>query len=170
MIAIVCGLSEVERLVAVRSPSHVITLLDPATTIQTPRGVAPERHLRLGLNDINEPMEGLVMAEAADVAQLLEFGRTWDEASPILIHCWAGISRSTASAFVLACERSPAVDERRIALAMRRIAPHALPNRRIVALADEMLSRRGRMVDALQAMGDYDHTLAGPFDFPVRHR
>jgi|SRR6185369_7949326 len=169
MIAIVCGLSEVQRLVAERAPSHVITLLDPSTMIETPRGVAPERHLRLGVNDINEPMDGMVLADEGAVSSLLEFARTWDETRPILIHCWAGVSRSTASAFAIACERSPGVDERHIALALRRAAPHAYPNRRIVGLADRLLSRNGRMLAAIEAMGDYDDLAAGPFDFPVRH-
>ncbi len=87
----------------------------------------------------------------------------------MLIHCWAGISRSTASAFALACERSPDADERAIAQAMRAAAPHASPNRRIVALADDMLDRRGRMVDAVAAMGDYDWERARPFEFEARH-
>lgn len=169
MIAIVCGLSEVERLIAERAPSHLVTLLDPSTMMETPPGVARERHFRLDVNDINEPMEGMVLADEAAVASLMEFARTWDGARPILIHCWAGVSRSTASAFAIACERSPGVDERRIALALRRAAPHAYPNRRIVSLADHLLGRRGRMLAAVEAMGDYNDLAAGPFDFPVRH-
>jgi predicted protein tyrosine phosphatase len=86
----------------------------------------------------------------------------------MLIHCWAGISRSTASAFALACERSPKVDEKTIALAMREAAPHAYPNRRIVALADDILGRRGRMVDAIDAMGNGVFDASGPFDFAAR--
>ena len=166
---IVCGLADVEALVAARRPSHLITLLDPATMIDTPPGLAPERHLKLGVNDIVEPMEAMIVPDESAVGRILAFGQGWDGADPMLIHCWAGISRSTAAAFVLACERSPQVPEQRIALALRRAAPHASPNRRIVALADEMLGRRGRMVAAVEAMGDYDYTLACPFDFPARH-
>ncbi|HEX5379858.1 MAG TPA: hypothetical protein VFW47_14875 [Phenylobacterium sp.] len=169
MTIIVSGLAEVPALIARRRPSHVVTLLDPATMIETPRGLTPERHLKLPVNDIAEPTEGLVPPDESVVMRLLAFGRTWDESAPMLIHCWAGISRSTASAFTLACERSPGVDERIIALAMRRAAPHASPNRRIVALADDMLGRRGRMVDAVAAMGDYDWEQARPFEFAVRH-
>ncbi len=88
----------------------------------------------------------------------------------MIVHCWAGISRSTASAFILACERNPQIDERSIALAMRKAARHAYPNRRIVALADDMLGRRGRMVDAVEAMGGNDLISMGtPFDFAVRY-
>jgi predicted protein tyrosine phosphatase len=166
---IISGLAEVPALIARRKPSHLITLLDPATMIETPTVLAPERHLKLGVNDIAEPTEGLIPPDESVVMRLLAFGRTWDETAPMLIHCWAGISRSTASAFTLACERSPEADERAIALAMRAVAPHASPNRRIVALADDMLGRRGRMVDAIAAMGEYDWERAQPFDFAARH-
>lgn len=166
---IVCGLADVEQLIAARRPSHMITLLDPATMIVTPPGLPPERHLQLGVNDIVEPMEDMIAPDESVVARILAFGRTWDERQPMLIHCWAGISRSTAAAFVLACERSPAAEERAIALALRQAARHASPNRRIVALADDMLRRGGRMVDAVEAMGEYDYLAAAPFEFPARH-
>ena len=166
---IVCGLADVEPLIAARRPSHMITLLDPASMIDTPAGLAAERHLRLGLNDISEPMEAMILPDAGAVRQILDFGATWDGRDPMLIHCWAGISRSTATAFTLACERSPGADEREIALALRRAAPHAAPNRRIVTLADEMMGRGGRMVAAVEAMGDYDVSAPAPFDFPARH-
>jgi predicted protein tyrosine phosphatase len=166
---IVCGLAEVPALIARRRPSHLVTLLDPASMIETPEGVAAGRHLKLGVNDIADPMEGLILPDESVVVRLLAFSRDWDEASPMLIHCWAGVSRSTASAFVLACERSPEAPEAEIAMAMRRTAAHASPNRRIVALADDLLGRGGRMVDAVAAMGDYDYEAARPFEFQVRH-
>lgn len=170
MTLIVCGLEKVEALIAARRPSHMITLLDPWTMIETPAGVAVDRHLRLGVNDIAEPTDGQVIPDETLVERLLAFGRLWDERAPMLVHCWAGISRSTATAFVLACERSPHADETAIAMAMRRAAPHAEPNRRIVALADDMLGRGGRMVDAVAAMGGNGYASMGvPFDFAVRH-
>lgn len=169
MTIIVCGLDAVGGLLRTRRPSHMISLLDPASMIDTPPELEAERHLRLGVNDIAEPAEGLVLADQAMVEALLDFGRSWDERAPLLVHCWAGISRSTATAFILACERNPSVSERQIASAMRRLAPHAYPNRRIVALADDLLGRGGEMLRAVDAMGDYDYSAAGPFDFAVRH-
>ncbi|MFN3514177.1 MAG: tyrosine phosphatase family protein [Phenylobacterium sp.] len=168
MTLIVCGLADVAGLIAARRPSHMVTLLDPASMIGTPPGLAADRHLRLPVNDIAEPTDGMVLPTETLVADLLAFGRAWDEAAPMIVHCWAGISRSTASAFVLACERNPEADETAIARALRQAAPHASPNRRIVALADDLLARGGRMVDAVEAMGDYDHMVARPFDFAVR--
>src|SRR5690606_8208428 len=154
MVLIVGGPAPLAQVIEARRPSHVITLLDPATLIETPAGITPDRHLKVGVNDICEPIEGMVPPDETTIAQVLEFGRTWDETAPMVVHCWAGISRSTATAFALACERSPEVSELEIARVMRRAAPHAYPNRRIVALADDLLGRRGRMVDAVDAMGD----------------
>lgn len=170
MTIIVCGLAEVPGVIASRRPSHMVTLLDPASMIETPAGVAADRHLRIGVNDIAEATEGLVLPTEQVVNDLLAFGATWDETAPMIVHCWAGISRSTASAFILACERNPDMDERSIALAMRKAARHAYPNRRIVALADDLMGRRGRMVDAVEAMGGNDLVTMGvPFDFAVRY-
>ncbi|MET0293589.1 MAG: protein-tyrosine phosphatase family protein [Phenylobacterium sp.] len=168
---IVCGLAPLPKVVAERRPSHVITLLDPWTPIETPDGVAPERHLRLGVNDICEAVEGMVPPDETVIARIMDFSRTWDEQAPMVVHCWAGISRSTATAFAIACERSPEAAELEIARALRKAAPHAYPNRRIVTLADDLLGRCGRMVDAVEAIGDNGWVSSGvPFDFPVRYR
>lgn len=169
MTLIICGLSEVERVIARRAPSHLITLLDPASMIATPAGLAADRHLRLGVNDIAEAMDGLVLPTESVVSDIVAFARDWDETAPMLIHCWAGISRSTAAAFAIACERSVPGREAAIARAMREAAPHAYPNRRIVALADDLLGRQGRMVDAVEAIGMGEFAVGFPFDLAVRH-
>ncbi|WP_374578226.1 tyrosine phosphatase family protein [Phenylobacterium sp.] len=167
MTLIICGLAEAPGLIATRAPSHMITLLDGASLGEALSPLPPERHLKLAVNDIAEPAEGLVLPDEALVLRLLEFSRGWDASAPMLVHCWAGISRSTAGAFAIACDRNPHADEREIALHMRASAVHASPNRRIVALADTLLGRRGRMVQAVEAMGDYDYTRARPFDLPA---
>ena len=169
MVLIVCPLRLLPEVIATRSPSHLVTLLPPEEMIDTPRGVAPEQHLRLGMHDIAEPMDGLIAPDAAMVEEVLAFGRSWDVAAPMIVHCWAGISRSTASAFAIACARAPDADELEIALAMRRASPSAFPNRRIVALADDILGRHGRMVAAVEAMGGNGFVAEGvPFDLAVR--
>jgi predicted protein tyrosine phosphatase len=156
--------------VAARNPSHLITLLDPGTEMARPRSLPAGRHLRLDVYDVVESVAGMEPPTPDVVVRILEFARDWDSAQPMLIHCFAGISRSTATAFVLACARNPQADERRIALAMRRAAPHASPNRRIVSLADRLLVREGRMVAAVEAMGDSNLAAMGaPFEFAVSH-
>ena len=170
MSIIVCGLSHLPKLIASRRPSHLVTLLDPASMIETPPGHDPARHLKLGINDLTGPARGLVPPDEASVNRLLDFGRTWNGEAPMIIHCWAGVSRSTASAFILACERDPETDETQLAGQMRKLAPHAYPNRRLVALADRLMGRQGRMIEAVEAMGENDFLVdSRPFELPVRH-
>ena len=170
MTLIVCPLSHVQTLVSTRAPSHLITLLSPPETLKTPAGVDPDRHLQLAVHDVEAPGGGMIVPSAALVERILAFGETWDAAAPMLIHCWAGISRSTATAFTLACARNPGADEGAIARAMRAASPQAFPNRRIVALADDILGRRGRMVAAVEAMGGNNFVPEGvPFDLAARH-
>jgi predicted protein tyrosine phosphatase len=162
---IVCPLSHVEAVVAARRPSHVITLLDPTSLIEPLGGYGPDRHLRLGVHDIVEALEGMIRPDETTVRAILDFGATWDAADPLLVHCWAGVSRSTATAFVLACERRPEVRERDVAFALRRASRTAFPNPRIVEIADDMLGRGGRMVDAARSIGRGEPCWEGtPFD------
>jgi predicted protein tyrosine phosphatase len=121
--------------------------------IPTPPGFDPARHLRLGVEDVSDPEGAASPPGRADIDRLLAFARGWDGQSPFLIHCWAGISRSMASAFTVLCDRMGHGREVEIALAMRRRAPHASPNRLLVRHADEALARDGRMMAALAAMG-----------------
>ena len=166
---IVCPLTAVERLVAARAPSHLITLLSPESLIDTPHPLTPDQHLRLGINDINEPMDGLVAPDEQTVRAIVDFGAGWDASRPILIHCWAGISRSTATAFILACERNPHAEEEAIAHELRRRSRFAQPNPRLVALADALMGRGGRMSAAVAAMSLAQPTgESEPFELPAR--
>ena len=134
-------------------PSHLISLLSPEHMIDTPAGFRLDRHLRLGVNDIVDPAAGTAPPNRKHIDALLEFSRDWDAGQPLLIHCWAGISRSMASAFTILCDRLGPGHELEIARAMRRRAPHAQPNRLLVSHADDALGRGGAMVAALNAMG-----------------
>jgi predicted protein tyrosine phosphatase len=134
-------------------PSHIVTLLSPEHMIQTPAGFPAQRHLKLGVNDIIDPAAGDAPPVRRHIDQLLEFSRDWSGDAPMLIHCWAGISRSMASAFTVLCDRLGADREVEIAMAIRRRAPHANPNRLLVSHADDALGRGGRMLTALKAMG-----------------
>lgn len=170
MVLVVTPLRLLPRVLAERAPSHLITLMSPQELIDTPAGFDPARHLRLGMHDIAAPEIGFVAPDATMVERFLGFARDWDAQAPMVVHCWAGISRSTASAFAIACERNPHADELQIAMAMRKVSPSAYPNRRIVALADDILGRRGRMVEAVEAMGGNGYVAEGvPFDLPARH-
>ena len=135
-------------------PSHLVTLLSPPHMIATPEGFDPEPPSSPGRQRCQRsrrPADHPPGREHID--RLIAFARGWDAQAPLLIHCWAGISRSMASAFTVLCDRLGRDREIEIALAMRRRAPHASPNTLLVRHADEALGRGGRMVTALTAMG-----------------
>lgn len=131
-------------------PSHAVSLGGPGRSV--PDLACPQR-LVLAFHDIAEPRPGLVPPGPEDVAALVAFGRSWLGEAPLLIHCEAGISRSTAAAFILACRHRPDLREAAIAAALREASPCATPNPLMVALADDLLGRVGRMVAAVAGIG-----------------
>lgn len=160
----VCPLSRLNETVTATRASHVVSLMGASATVERPAGIAAERHLFIGVSDIVEPLEGYVLPAAEHIEQLLAFVRAWGRESPLLFHCWAGISRSTAAAYIAACALAPERREDEIALALRQASPSATPNARFVALADDLLGRRGRMVDAVRAIGRGAEAMEGtPF-------
>ena len=149
---IVAPLHEVAELATRRRPSHLISLASPGH-IDAPLTDAPPHRLDLRFNDIAEPRTGLTPPAEADVAAMLAFAASWDGARPLLIHCWAGVSRSTAAAYVIACARSKPGQETGWAERLRAAAPTATPNPLIVSLADRLLMRDGAMSRAIAAIG-----------------
>lgn len=150
---IVGPLSKVQPLIDGHGVKHVVTLLAPGTPHEAPAGIADGRHLKLYFHDIVQAMDGHTPPSAADAQRLIGFLESWDMADPMLIHCWAGISRSTAAAFTALCMFRPRADEEELALELRAASPSATPNRLIVSLADEVLGRNGRMVKAIEGIG-----------------
>jgi predicted protein tyrosine phosphatase len=149
----VCSLARLHSTVKATGAQHIVTLLGADDEIDRPAGVPARNHLFLRMHDIAEPLDGHVAPDADHVANLIDFVRGWDQRSPMVVHCWAGISRSTAAAFVSVCALRPRRDERDIARALRAGSATATPNRRIVAFADAMLDRNGRMVAAIEEIG-----------------
>ncbi len=168
----VCPLSRAPHLAHEKKVSHVVSLLDPGTPFPVVSDIDQQRHLCIEVHDIEADMEGLDALCDARIKRVLEFVGEWDRAAPILIHCYAGISRSTATAFITACAQNPGADEEAIALALRVASPSASPNRRFIAMADAELGRGGRMSRAIENIGRggnwFDIGEATPFSIPSR--
>ena len=149
----VCSLVRLHETVADTGARHVVSLIGDEGHVVRPHSVAPENHLRLRLHDISAPLDGYIMPGEEHVADLIRFVRGWDRRAPLVVHCYMGISRSTASAYASVCALNPQRDEASIAQALRRASPTATPNIRIVSLADKLLGRDGRMVAAIETIG-----------------
>ncbi|MDE2464123.1 MAG: hypothetical protein KGO02_10460 [Alphaproteobacteria bacterium] len=150
---IVTPLSALKGAIRRYQPSHMITLLSPEHMIETPDGVEPGAHLRIAVNDVSDPAAAEQPPAPAHVEAMLTFASAWGAEQPLLIHCWAGISRSMAAAFIVLNHRLGAGHEDTIAKAMRRRAPHAFPNMLLVRYADARLGRAGAMIRAVETMG-----------------
>lgn len=145
MSILVSPLSQVMELVGQRRPDHVISLLDPDMPFPELGPAYDGRHLRLEFHDVNEPLPGMIPPGDDHVGHLLRFLGDSADGQSLLVHCRAGISRSTATAFIVACYRNPDIDELAIARELRRVAPLARPNETLIAIADRLMKRGGRM-------------------------
>jgi predicted protein tyrosine phosphatase len=149
----VCSLARLNETVGLCRARHVITLVRDETRIFRPAGIEQGNHLWLQMDDIAEPIDGMIAPNEQHVELLVDFAKRWEREAPIVIHCYAGISRSTAAAFIIACALAPERDEAELAQRLRDASPTASPNPRLVALGDAHLGRKGRMAQAVEAIG-----------------
>ena len=160
----VCSLAALPDTVKATGASHILTVMANVDQVQRPASVLEANHLKVAMDDITEQLDGFVAPCDSHIEQVLNFVRGWNRSAPLVVHCYAGISRSTASAFAAACALNPHRDEVSIARQIRQASPSAFPNRLIVTLADKALGREGRMLRALDKMGPGTMTVEGrPF-------
>jgi predicted protein tyrosine phosphatase len=148
-----CSLARLHDTVAETGARHIVTLMKEVAMVRRPQSIEEANHLLLDMDDIVTVMDGYVPPNEEHVGKLIEFVTAWDRSTPIVVHCYAGISRSTAGAFITACALNPKRDEADIARAIRSFSPTAQPNIRLVSLADDLLGRKGRMTNAVRAIG-----------------
>src|SRR3979411_758698 len=132
----VCSLAALPDTVKATGASHVLTVMANVDQVQRPVSVLPANHLKVQMDDIVEERDGFVAPSGHHIEQVLNFVRGWDRSAPLVVHCYAGISRSTASAFAAACMLNPHRDETSIARQIRAVSPIASPNRLSAALCD----------------------------------
>jgi predicted protein tyrosine phosphatase len=165
---IVCPLSRIEETVTASGARRMVTLINAGTPVTRPALLTEADHLFLHMNDITEELPDMTPPGEVHVRTLLDFARAWDRRAPLLIHCFAGISRSTAAAYAVAAALAPKRDEAELADTLRRLSPSATPNIRLVSIADRILGRDGRMVRAIEAIGrGADATEGVPFRLAI---
>lgn len=164
----VCSLDRLHATVRETGARDVLTVIKNIDQVITPQGVEETRHLKLDFSDIWQPTAGEVMANADHVERILGFIHRWDRISPLVVHCYAGVSRSTASAFIAACALRPDTSETEWASRIRLVSPTATPNIHIVRLGDAILGRDGRMVKAIERIGRGEDCFEGvPFSLDI---
>ncbi|HJU16709.1 MAG TPA: protein-tyrosine-phosphatase [Stellaceae bacterium] len=149
----ICGLDELAGHRA-GGVTHVLSILDPdRPEPEAFRLYEPHRRLELRFHDIIDPAPGWVLPQREDVERLLVFGRdlaglSTTAGAHLLVHCHAGISRSTAAAALLAVQARPGRPAAEAFSAIVAVRPRAWPNLRILELGDALLRRDGEIVAA----------------------
>ena len=147
----VSSLADMPGLVRRFGVRDLVSVIQADAQPPTPVEVDPQRHYRCAVHDIVEWRPGEVLPQADHIADLIAFLGTWDGESPLLTHCHAGVSRSTAVALIAHVLQTR--DPSKSATALRKASPYAWPNRRIVALADSLMGFDGALIEAREAMG-----------------
>jgi predicted protein tyrosine phosphatase len=150
----ICGIPELDEHCAA-GVTHVLSILDPDWPDPPAFAAFPPHHrLALRFNDIIDPRPDQLAPASADVARLLAFGREPDltAGSHLLIHCHAGVSRSTAAAALILAQARPDRAAREALAAVAQLRPRAWPNLRILEFGDALLGRNGELVAAVAAI------------------
>jgi predicted protein tyrosine phosphatase len=149
----VCGIEELSGHCET-GVSHVLSILDPDWPVPEAFGVFGEHaKLELRFHDVIEAdIAGTTPPREEDVSALLAFGRDLMAEPPpeahLLVHCHAGVSRSTASMALVLAQGLPDIGADRVFAEVLRIRAQAWPNLRIVEMGDALLGRGGALVAA----------------------
>lgn len=148
----ICGIPELPQHTTA-GVSHVLSIIDTheprPTALDDYPGVD---HLLIRFDDVVAEYPGFEACVPQHIVEVLEFGeRVHAKAgSHVLIHCHAGVSRSTAAAAILMCQHAPGHEEEAF-LKLLELRKHGWPNTRMVEFADTLLKRDGALLRGLVA-------------------
>jgi predicted protein tyrosine phosphatase len=152
----VCGIGELEGHRTTRA-THVLSILDPDYPVPEAFGQYGEHErVELRFHDIIDPTPGMILPRFDHVEAVLAFGRSLlAEPNPpanLIVHCHAGISRSTASMALILAQAMPNQSAEEIFGLLYGIRDKTWPNLRLIEMGDAMLGRSGSLVDAAFAL------------------
>ena len=144
----ICGLDELIGHQA-HGVTHILSILDPEwPDPEAFQAFDPHFRAIMRFHDAIEPDRDILLPQKSDVEAILSFGRDAAEAGGLLIHCHAGISRSTAATLMILAQARPDEREDELADRLLQTRPQAWPNSRMITFADELLDREGRLMAA----------------------
>jgi predicted protein tyrosine phosphatase len=164
---VVAPLGKIAELAVRHRCREMLSLVAPKQGFHRPAVIPAARHLILGVNDIAFRGTGNLVAPSDEhVAAIIAFAAGWNREAPLLVHCMMGVSRSPAAALLAALAVEPDQDDHDLAQRLRSASVQATPNARLIEIGDDMLSRGGRLVAAVKAIGrGADYVGDSPFFF-----
>jgi predicted protein tyrosine phosphatase len=152
----VCGVPELDTAFS-NAFTHVISIWDPewidrgGVEHQLKKRLAGETRIHIAyFHDCSVEEPGRRLPAENDLREILTFAADLKPEAHVLIHCWAGISRSTAVAYAILCQFTGPGRESDCIEAILAVRPQAFPNSLIVDLADRILERKGAMRQACE--------------------
>lgn len=158
---------------------YVISIQDAEDEpVKTPFGVNPENHRHFHFDDLTEEVpirhssrDGTVIRQALptkkDMEDILAFFQSIKaEDARIYLHCFAGVSRSTATGFMLHCSmHEPGTEPGCMMLTERSALSSSIwPNELMVSFADQILGRNGAMIKAVNDWKEAEKNIAFKLD------
>ncbi len=148
----ICGIPELPQHCAI-GVSHVLSIIDS----DEPKPPALDEYLEvehelIRFDDVVAEYPGFEACTQAHIEKVLAFGERVHARADghVLVHCHAGISRSTAAAAILMAQNAPGYEEQAF-LKLLQLRKHGWPNTRMVQFADDLLKRDGAMLRGLVA-------------------
>ncbi|MCL6706883.1 tyrosine phosphatase family protein [Pseudomonas sp. R2.Fl] len=166
---VVAPLARIAEMAVRHGAREMISLIAEKQDFHRPAVIRAERHLKLGMNDIAFAGTGDLIAPAeSHVDEIIGFARSWNRETPLLIHCWMGVSRSPAAALIASLAVAPEEDDFALTARLRIASPYATPNARLIEFGDRRLGRNGRLIAAVKEMGrGADADGNAPFVLPL---
>lgn len=166
---VVCPMRRVDEMLAATGATRLVSVVNPHLMPPTPPAIDPALHLRLPITDAR-PERGAPNPALAMIETLIAFTRAWPQDAPLLVHCFSGLNRSPAAAYIMLAALNPEVSEVLIAYRLRAASETAAPNLTMVGLADLALKRRGHLLSAIELIGPGQPAAEGqPFVLRARN-
>jgi len=147
---------------------HVISINNPGESPPRPLRDHPGRHLVLYFHDITDPASygGLVPPSTEDMRKILKFAEGIKGGQDVLVHCAAGISRSSAAALaILASKLEPSSESAFQAIQEIMQAKKIVhPNQNMVVDADKLLGYGGALIAAYRSVFSDGPLIWMPFE------
>ncbi len=144
----ICGIDELGA-APLTTARRVVSILDSAAPLPAALAGLHADLLTLRFDDVLAPAGDYRPPAVSDIQRLLAFDRDHEPHDALVIHCTAGISRSTAAFAILLAQRQPHT-EAEIFAQLRTVRPKAWPNSLMIALADDLLDAGGELVRELR--------------------
>lgn len=165
---IVAPLALVEELTEQEKPAYLLSVIGEEYVPPTPASLPADCHIKLAMHDIAEDEFGMQAPKMEDAERIIALAKEWDQSAPLLVHCFAGVSRSGAAALMTLVALNPG-KEKEAAELMRERGAHAWPNSKLIADADHLLNCEGRLIQAVKEMGPANLAKQGrPYRLPAQ--